>query len=87
MDTKTLGNIIRNRRKEKNTTQEDIRLLCNFGNRFLSELERGKETAEIGLTLKILDMLNLDIIIVPSNLRTLPEYNKLKDAMNEYIER
>lgn len=84
MDSQTIGTIIRKRRKEKNVTQEEIRLLCNLGNRFLSELERGKETAEIGRTLKILNMLNLDVIIVPSSARSLPEYHKLMEIMNEY---
>ena len=41
---------------------------CGLGNlstRFLSEFERGKETAEIGKVLKALRTLGLEVIIQP----------------------
>ena len=41
--------------------------LAGLGIRFLSELERGKETAEIGKALKALEALGLDVIIQPRN--------------------
>lgn len=84
MDAKTLGTIVRNRRKEKNVTQEDVNQLCNLGNRFLSELERGKEGAKLGLVLKVLQRLNLDVLILPSQARSLPEYKKLIEIMHDY---
>jgi transcriptional regulator with XRE-family HTH domain len=85
MDSGILGKIIRNRRKEKKVTQEELNQLCSLGNRFLSELERGKEGAKLGLVLKVLQRLNLDIIIVPSHARTMPEYRALAELMNEYV--
>lgn len=84
MNATTLGRIIRNRRKEKRITQRDLNQLCDIGNRFLSELERGKEGAKLGLALKVLQRLNLDIIIVPSQARNLPEYRTLMELMHEY---
>jgi hypothetical protein len=33
--------------------------------RFLSELERGKETAEIGKVLRVLERLGLELVVVP----------------------
>lgn len=60
-----LGNIIRAFRKNQNLTLEKVSGLTGLGMRFLSELERGKETAELGKTLKILNNLGLEVIIQP----------------------
>ena len=38
---------------------------ANVSMRFLSELERGKETAEIGKTVHALQLLGLEVIVVP----------------------
>ena len=37
----------------------------NLGTRFLSELERGKATAELGKVLKALQTLGLEVVIQP----------------------
>ena len=37
----------------------------NLGMRFLSELERGKATAELGKVLKALQTLGLEVVIQP----------------------
>jgi len=52
--TKDLGEIVRAHRKSKHLTLETISGLGNLSTRFLSEFERGKETAEIGKVLKAL---------------------------------
>lgn len=61
--TKELGQIIREIRKSKGLTIQTVSGLANTSPRFLSELERGKETAEIGKVLKVLRTLGLDIVI------------------------
>ena len=61
--TKELGQIIREIRKSKGLTIQAVSGLANTSPRFLSELERGKETAEIGKVLKVLRTLGLDIAI------------------------
>jgi len=43
-----LGKIIRQRRKAAKLTQQKAAALAGIGVRFLSELERGKPTAQIG---------------------------------------
>jgi len=63
MDSITLGKIIRNRRKEKKLTLSELSAHCNVGVRFLSELENGKPTAELGKTLKVMNRLNIEISI------------------------
>ena len=56
-----LGQIIRIFRKSQGLTLENVANICNVGIRFLSELERGKETAELGKTLMIIH--NLGIVL------------------------
>jgi transcriptional regulator with XRE-family HTH domain len=84
MDTKELGKAIRTYRKSGKHTQEFVAQMSNTGARFLSELERGKETASLGLTLKIINNLGLDILLVPRILRNTPEYRYLQEAINDY---
>ena len=60
-----LGEAIRSFRKEKQLTLETLSGLSNVGMRFLSELERGKETAELGKALQVLRNLGLAVIIKP----------------------
>ena len=52
-------------RKNKGLTLETVSGLGNLSTRFLSDFERGKETAEIGKVLKTLRTLGLDIVVRP----------------------
>lgn len=66
-----LGKLIRKFRKSQGLTLEKVSGLTNVGMRFLSELERGKETAELGKTLLILNKLGIVVTIQPrSNLQS-----------------
>jgi len=58
-DTWALGDLIRQRRKAMGLTQRDAAGLCGVGERFLSELERGKASASLGKTLQVLKRLGL----------------------------
>ncbi len=49
-----LGALVRARRKAEGFTQSRAAALCGVGPRFLSELERGKPTAELGKVLRVL---------------------------------
>ncbi len=60
-----LGYLLRAHRKQRKLTLEVISGLGNLSVRFLSELERGKETAEIGKVLKALRTLGLEVIVRP----------------------
>ncbi len=64
----TVADIGRLAREKRKSQQATIELLSNYSNlspRFISEFERGKETAEIGKVLKALHSLGLDLAIVP----------------------
>jgi hypothetical protein len=60
-----LGHLVRAHRKHRHLTLETVSGLGNLSTRFLSEFERGKETAEIGKVLKALRTLGLEVIIQP----------------------
>ena len=60
-----LGHLARMHRKQRRLTLETVSGLGNLSTRFLSEFERGKETAEIGKVLKALRTLGLEVIIQP----------------------
>ena len=60
-----LGRLVRTHRKNRQLTLETVSGLGNLSPRFLSEFERGKETAEIGKVLKALQTLGLEVIIQP----------------------
>ena len=62
-DTASLGNAIRSRRKELDYTQGYISEITGLSVSFLSDLENGKPTAEIGKTIEVINLLGLDILV------------------------
>lgn len=54
---------IRNERKKQNLTQTELAGLCNVGLRFIVDLEKAKETCQIGKVLKVLDVLGINLEI------------------------
>ena len=56
-----LGNVIRDARKRTELDQETTADLIGVGPRFLSEVERGKPSARLGLVLKVLERLGLEV--------------------------
>lgn len=62
-DSKSLGQMIRTRRKELHYTQAFLSEFTGLSISFISDLERGKPTAEIEKTIKIINILGLDLFI------------------------
>ena len=60
-----LGHYLRAYRKAKGITLHKLSGLSNVSTKFLSEFERGKETAEIGKILKVINVLGLKVSIQP----------------------
>lgn len=69
MIAKELGEIIRNRRKSLGMNQADLALVSGTGVRFISDLENGKDTCEIGKVLKVLENLGMDPAFQPRDQR------------------
>ncbi len=60
-----LGKIVKYKRAKDRLTQADTAALCEVGNRFLSELENGKPTVQLGKILQVLKCLGLEVRVVP----------------------
>ncbi len=60
-----LGKAIREARIAMKLRQAEAALLCGVGVRFLSDLERGKETARLGPALKVIQGLGLALTLGP----------------------
>lgn len=58
-----IGAAIRIKRKEDGLTLADAAALCGVGYRFLSDLENGKPTVQMGKVLQVLTALGLDLYI------------------------
>ncbi len=69
LSAEDLGIAIRSKRKSDGLTQFEAALLCGVGRRVLSEVERGKESAEIGRVLRILRGLGLELSVSPRGSR------------------
>ena len=67
--SRDIGNAIRARRKADGLTQADAAALCGVGARFLGELERGKETAQIGKVLRIVQGMGMELQITSKGVR------------------
>ena len=62
-DSKSLGQAIRERRKELNYTQSYLSDFTGLSVTFISDLERGKPTAEIEKTIRLINILGLDLLV------------------------
>lgn len=60
-----IGDFVRKRRKSLKLTQKDLAGLIGVGNRFIVDLEAGKETVETGKVLLVLKMLGIMVILEP----------------------
>ena len=60
---KEVGAAIRAERKNQHLTQTELAGLCDVSLSFVSNLENGKDTAELGKALKVINTLGLDVII------------------------
>jgi y4mF family transcriptional regulator len=60
-----IGQLIRDTRKKLGVTQKDLALTSGTGLRFVIDLERGKETCEIGKALRVLQTLGIKLTLTP----------------------
>lgn len=62
-DAKEFGQIVRQRRKELNYTQSYISEMSGLSVSFISDLERGKSTIELGKAIFLANLLGLDCAV------------------------
>ncbi len=63
--SKAFGSAIRRARKDQGLSQVELAQRAGVGRPWLSELETGKRTAELGRALSVLSALDLAITFVP----------------------
>ena len=63
LETQDIGVIVRKKRIELGLTQPQLADICGCGTRFISDLENGKTTMQIGKVLDALHVLGLDVVI------------------------
>lgn len=62
-NTKTLGETIRARRKELHYTQSYLAEFTGLSVTFISDVERGKTTAEIEKIIRLINVLGLNLLV------------------------
>jgi HTH-type transcriptional regulator/antitoxin HipB len=60
-----IGKLIRHTRKSLGVTQKNLALASGTGVRFVIDLEKGKQTCEIGKVLAILNTLGISLTLTP----------------------
>ena len=63
LDAEALGKSVREKRMELKITQASLAGMCGVGVRFVSDLERGKASCELGKALTVVNRLGLRILV------------------------
>ena len=64
-DTSAFGKALRQRRKQLGYTQAFVAEFSGFSISFISDLENGKSTAELGKAIYLANLLGLDLVLSP----------------------
>ncbi|MEE9414844.1 MAG: helix-turn-helix domain-containing protein [Acidimicrobiales bacterium] len=67
--SKGFGSAVRRARKDQGLSQVELAALAGVGRPWLSELETGKRTVELGRALSVLSALDLAVTFIPLPLR------------------
>jgi y4mF family transcriptional regulator len=70
---KEIGKVVRETRKKLGVTQKVLALTSGTGLRFVIDLEKGKETCQIGKALAILHTLGIRLTLTPPPIPTKEE--------------
>ncbi len=62
-----IGEAVRDARKAAGLRQDQLAASAGVGLRFVVELERGKQTAQLGKVLQVLTALGLSLEVVPTH--------------------
>lgn len=78
--TKELGAIVRQARMQLKLRQDEAARILGVGTRFLSDLENGKETLQIGKALQVLEKLGYSLAVTPTSDREAYEQGGIDQA-------
>lgn len=72
MELSTFGRLIRRQRRRHGLRQTELAALAGVGTRFVSELENGKPTLEIGRALRVAAIVGLTVHAAPKSWANFP---------------
>lgn len=81
MDIKEIGTLVRAARKQQGFKQQEAAGYLNVGTRFLSDLENGKPTAQIGKVIEVLNGLGYELVLIPKSRKKL--LRQIREDLNE----
>lgn len=85
--TRPFGRLIRSRRKALNMTQDQLALATGVGRRFLIDLEAGKTTCQLGLSLVVAEALGIRSSELPIATEAMPSVSlELPCPLDEKLE-
>lgn len=56
-----IGNVIHNERRDRGMSQSELAAVVGVSRKWLSDVENGKDTAEVGMVLMVLRKLRIDL--------------------------
>ena len=62
MTVNNLGDLVKRERKKAGLNQSDLGMASGTGRRFISDLENGKETCQLGKALIVLERLGIELV-------------------------
>jgi len=71
MDTKSLNQFVKTKRKELGLTQEELSYKAGVGLRFIREMEKGKPTLQMDKVNQVLKLFGFELGAVPINRKKL----------------
>jgi len=63
--SRDIGHLVRDARKMRGWTQQDLARRLNVHQPWISSIENGKDTASIGLVLRLIGILDIDLAPIP----------------------
>jgi len=64
-DAAEFGEMVKKRRKNLHYTQRQLSEITGFSESFISNLENGKVTCELGKAIRLVNLLGLDLLMAP----------------------
>lgn len=75
-----IGQTIKQARKKQNFTQAEAAGYLDVGPRFLSDLENGKPTVQLGKAIAVIEGLGFEVMLVPKKRKDL--IRQVKEALD-----
>jgi y4mF family transcriptional regulator len=67
MTAERIGDLVRSRRKKVGMNQAELGMVSGTGRRFISDLENGKESCQLGKTMAVLKNLGIELVPMTRN--------------------